>query len=109
MKKKKKLNKPEVYKVRRWALRRANGSFACIKRGATIPFTARDVAFYFSDDDRALSYNWLILTSREQAKWYQKILDVDKEGLAGLKLHPVRVDVEIKITPSNDIYWRNWK
>jgi len=103
---KRKKRKCEVHKIVKWALRRANGSFACLRQGATIPFGKEDVAFYFSDNDRALRFNWLLLSSRSQAEWYRQWFDVPKDKrdeIAGYVLHPARVEVTVKITPKCDM------
>ena len=108
MKSRMKGRESETHKIKKWALRRANGSFACIRQGATIPFTAREIGFYFSDDDRALSFNWLLLDSRSQAEWYMDLLDAKGDGCDGLKLRVVEVDVTIKITPKSEscVKWK---
>ena len=108
---KRKRQRSETHKIHAWALRRANGSFACIRQGATIPLGKEDISFYFSDNDRALSFNWLLLRSRSQAEWYRQWFDIPKDKrdeFAGYVLHPVKVEVTIKITPKSDscVKWK---
>lgn len=100
--------KSETHKIKKWALRRDNGQFACIRQDATIPFTAREIGFYFSNYDRALSFNWLLLDSRSQAEWYMDLLNAKGAVCEGIKLRVVEVDVTIKITPKSDscVKWK---